>query len=276
MSNNDALPCPFCGGEVDPEGWLGGDGTRGPECDVCGATACDMASWNRRASNNDALRKALESAQDFINDVHFGEWSGGGGRRNEVQAKIAKGFEALAAGDESTGRHSKASIPAGVEVAFPESKPEPQAQAEPEVVAKIRKWAEGWASIPYEDPWKHAANEILTLLESHQTQSSGAWNAVAEIPNSLRIALENFDSMESLGPTTEAVIGAAQKWYLSTARFTHPQPTAQQALKPLTEEYEAFKEYLADCDACAIVPDVGGAFHAAWNAAHGITGKDQA
>ena len=31
----------------------------------------------------------------------------------------------------------------------------------------------------------------------------------------LRVALENLDSMESLGPTTEAVIDAAQQWYLA-------------------------------------------------------------
>lgn len=31
----------------------------------------------------------------------------------------------------------------------------------------------------------------------------------------LRVALENLDSMEPLGPTTEAVIDAAQKWYLA-------------------------------------------------------------
>lgn len=50
------LPCPFCGGTVDPEGWLSaeedpatGDALRrGPECNDCGATARTMADWNRR------------------------------------------------------------------------------------------------------------------------------------------------------------------------------------------------------------------------------------
>jgi hypothetical protein len=44
----------------------------------------------------------------------------------------------------------------------------------------------------------------------------------------LRIALEDFDSKESLGPTTEAVISAAQKWYLARpsalATVVQPQP----------------------------------------------------
>lgn len=44
------LPCPFCGGEVDPRGWLGGDGVRGPECEECGATAQSMEDWNKRAA----------------------------------------------------------------------------------------------------------------------------------------------------------------------------------------------------------------------------------
>ena len=42
-------PCPFCGGRADPQGWLAGDGTRGPECEDCGATATSAAAWNRRA-----------------------------------------------------------------------------------------------------------------------------------------------------------------------------------------------------------------------------------
>lgn len=41
--------CPFCGGEVDPTGWLRGDGVRGPECNDCGATAPSMEVWQRRA-----------------------------------------------------------------------------------------------------------------------------------------------------------------------------------------------------------------------------------
>ncbi|WP_400638380.1 DNA cytosine methyltransferase [Pseudomonas aeruginosa] len=44
----EPAPCPFCGGEVDPTGWLRGDGTRGPECNDCGATARSMEAWQTR------------------------------------------------------------------------------------------------------------------------------------------------------------------------------------------------------------------------------------
>lgn len=51
------LGCPFCGGEVDPEGWLSSEEDpetgnalrRGPECMKCGATAPDIVTWNQRA-----------------------------------------------------------------------------------------------------------------------------------------------------------------------------------------------------------------------------------
>ncbi len=54
--DKEDLACPFCGGEVDPEGWLGceedpvtGDSLRrGPECMSCGSTAPDMHTWNSR------------------------------------------------------------------------------------------------------------------------------------------------------------------------------------------------------------------------------------
>lgn len=46
MSKNK--PCPFCGGEVDPAGWLNGEGERGPECETCGATAPSLQRWNTR------------------------------------------------------------------------------------------------------------------------------------------------------------------------------------------------------------------------------------
>ena len=39
----------------------------------------------------------------------------------------------------------------------------------------------------------------------------------------LRIALEDLDSTETLGPTTEAVIAAAQNWYLSNANEAEKQ-----------------------------------------------------
>jgi hypothetical protein len=52
---NGNLPCPFCGGAVEPRGWLcedeiGGD-VSGPECDGCGATTITMDDWNRRVSD---------------------------------------------------------------------------------------------------------------------------------------------------------------------------------------------------------------------------------
>lgn len=44
--------CPFCGGKVNPIGWSGvdpyGNHLRGPECEVCEATARTMKDWNRR------------------------------------------------------------------------------------------------------------------------------------------------------------------------------------------------------------------------------------
>lgn len=49
MTEQKHSACPFCGGEVDPTGWLRGDGVRGPECDGCGATAPSMEVWEQRA-----------------------------------------------------------------------------------------------------------------------------------------------------------------------------------------------------------------------------------
>jgi hypothetical protein len=46
------LDCPFCGGEVDPEGWLSGNGERGPECETCGATAPSLKRWNTRVPDS--------------------------------------------------------------------------------------------------------------------------------------------------------------------------------------------------------------------------------
>lgn len=51
---NGNLPCPFCGGAVDPTGWLSQDAfgiqRRGPECDGCGATAPYLHTWNMRTT----------------------------------------------------------------------------------------------------------------------------------------------------------------------------------------------------------------------------------
>lgn len=50
MTEQKHSACPFCGGEVDPTGWLRGEGVRGPECDGCGATAPSMEVWEQRAA----------------------------------------------------------------------------------------------------------------------------------------------------------------------------------------------------------------------------------
>ncbi|WP_031524482.1 hypothetical protein [Siccibacter colletis] len=48
---NGNLPCPFCGGKCDAEGWMGsydeGVPLCGPECEDCGATAISLKEWNR-------------------------------------------------------------------------------------------------------------------------------------------------------------------------------------------------------------------------------------
>lgn len=55
-------PCPFCGGKVDPEGWLCNDGRTGPACDDCGASAPSMDMWNRCLARTEARNAALEEA----------------------------------------------------------------------------------------------------------------------------------------------------------------------------------------------------------------------
>lgn len=45
-SGSHNAKCPFCGGQVDPDGWLNGAGQRGPECESCGATAPNLMLWN--------------------------------------------------------------------------------------------------------------------------------------------------------------------------------------------------------------------------------------
>lgn len=48
---DELLPCPFCGGgDVDPHGWLNGEGEHGPQCMGCGATGENADAWNARAS----------------------------------------------------------------------------------------------------------------------------------------------------------------------------------------------------------------------------------
>jgi ParB-like chromosome segregation protein Spo0J len=43
------MPCPFCGGGVDPKGWIDSKGERGPECKKCAATTPSLEVWNSRA-----------------------------------------------------------------------------------------------------------------------------------------------------------------------------------------------------------------------------------
>ena len=42
------LPCPFCGGKANPDGWRANGGATGPACDQCGATAWSVYTWNSR------------------------------------------------------------------------------------------------------------------------------------------------------------------------------------------------------------------------------------
>ena len=45
----ELLPCPFCGSaNIDPVGWMAGDGRQGPACDDCMASADSVERWNTR------------------------------------------------------------------------------------------------------------------------------------------------------------------------------------------------------------------------------------
>ncbi|EQM95298.1 hypothetical protein OFAG_02129 [Oxalobacter formigenes HOxBLS] len=44
----ELLPCPFCGGRANPDGWRANGGASGPSCDQCGATAWSAYTWNSR------------------------------------------------------------------------------------------------------------------------------------------------------------------------------------------------------------------------------------
>ncbi len=64
------LPCPFCGGEADPESWqyLHGRYEGRVQCTVCRATTPDFAAWNERISthvpNEDAIAASVEPTWD--------------------------------------------------------------------------------------------------------------------------------------------------------------------------------------------------------------------
>lgn len=67
------LPCPFCGGECDPDGWSSTERT-GPACDQCGATADTTNMWNTRPGRwtqkdiDEAKIEAAEMAEYFSRD----------------------------------------------------------------------------------------------------------------------------------------------------------------------------------------------------------------
>jgi len=69
MSKDEPMSCPFCGGKCDPEGWLDGNGRRGPECESCGATADSVSAWNRRVlTTRDGLLEAAGICEENAKD----------------------------------------------------------------------------------------------------------------------------------------------------------------------------------------------------------------
>ena len=50
VEKQELLPCPFCGGKANPDGWRANGGASGPSCDQCGATAWSAYTWNSRIS----------------------------------------------------------------------------------------------------------------------------------------------------------------------------------------------------------------------------------
>ena len=75
-----------------------------------------------------------------------------------------------------------------------------------------------------------SARQTIDLLLNQSATRSSASTGAASFPHALRVALEDLDALEPLGPTTEAVIDAAQKWYLA-------KPTTQPIkLAPLTND----------------------------------------
>jgi hypothetical protein len=51
---DEVLPCPFCGGRCNPDGWMTQSGASGPSCEECGATAYNESAWNRRTAPKDS------------------------------------------------------------------------------------------------------------------------------------------------------------------------------------------------------------------------------
>ncbi|MFN3303144.1 MAG: hypothetical protein ACK44A_05420 [Roseateles sp.] len=69
--------------------------------------------------------------------------------------------------------------------------------------------ARGWYCVPAEIKWQMPAANPLAVGRVLGSAEGDA------MPNALRVALENLDATEPLGRTTEAVIDAAQRWYLA-------------------------------------------------------------
>ena len=56
------LPCPFCRGKCDPDGWRTHGGATGPACVDCGATTWSVETWNTRFEvSEEQLMAARES-----------------------------------------------------------------------------------------------------------------------------------------------------------------------------------------------------------------------
>jgi hypothetical protein len=60
------LPCPFCHGKCNPDGWRTHSGASGPACDKCGATTWSVETWNTRIVLTD---EQLRSVQNRRGDV---------------------------------------------------------------------------------------------------------------------------------------------------------------------------------------------------------------
>lgn len=53
--------CPVCDSQnIDPEGWVGGDGTTGPACVDCSASAQSVEQWNTRPREDRLARLAAD------------------------------------------------------------------------------------------------------------------------------------------------------------------------------------------------------------------------
>jgi hypothetical protein len=67
--------------------------------------------------------------------------------------------------------------------------------AVPEELKLVREWAEKWAAISYEDSWKYAAREVLTMLATTPVQP-----ALVSLTDGVTVPLEVLEAAEeSLG-----------------------------------------------------------------------------